>query len=83
MNSVLSKWVGVYITLAVGVNSEHEGRILEVGDDGVIFQPAYSPKQTTKLPPRRFYAWSNIRAAQTREDVPDDSGPGMAMVGVE
>lgn len=72
--------MGVYVALGVGSGSTYRGRIVDVGDDGIIFQPADSLEHTSDLPPRRFYAWGFIRDAQPLEEVPNVSS-GMAMVG--
>jgi len=73
VNSVLERWIGVYAQLGIiGDSQRYTGRIVAVGDDGIIWQHSDSPEQTEELPSRRFYTWSVVRDVQPLES---DSNP--------
>ncbi len=69
---VLAEWEGEFLSIFV----EHPdsvrgarttGRIVRVGNDGIIFQPTHDPRQTENLPPPKFYPWHAILAVEKHE----------------
>ncbi len=68
MNSVLERWVGVHSQLGIiGDSQRYTGRVVAVGDDGIIWQHSSLPEGTEELPARRFYTWSVVRDVQPLE----------------
>ncbi len=74
MKSVLERWVGVHAQLGIiGDSQPYTGRLVAVGDDGIIWQHSGSPEQTEELPTRRFYTWSVVRDVRPLESDSDPS----------
>ncbi len=67
----LEDWVGRYVSMRA-VGEDFRGRVETVGSDGIIFQPASTPQQTEKLPPRQFLPWHTIRFIE----LADEQAPG-------
>jgi len=70
----LEEWVGRYVSMRA-VGEDYRGKVESVGSDGVIIQPASTPRQTQELPLLQFLPWHSIRFIQL-EDEQDPSDEG-------
>ncbi len=70
----LEGWVGRYVAMRA-IGDDYRGRVETVGSDGIIFQPASTPRQTQELPPVQFLPWHSIRFIELAdEQAPGDEG---------
>jgi hypothetical protein len=69
----LDGWVHKFVVMwalrGARTVDQFTGRLDTVGSDGIIFQPASSPRQTwetppQELPPLQFFPWHSIRSIE-------------------
>jgi len=72
--SALAQWEGDFVTILVDRPGATDlptlptsGRIVRVGCDGFILQPADSPHHTGDLAPPKFYPWNAVNLVERHE----------------
>jgi hypothetical protein len=68
----LEEWEGEFLRVFVFSpeaqrSTRITGWLVRVGGDGIIFQPADSPRHTEYLPQPRFYPWHIVQTVERPE----------------